>query len=129
MEGKKKGEKAMAAAVGVLVILLSARRLPVGVADPNSAFCQCYLVCFQFDPDCSLKGWQSCHDYCCNQACHSPGDADFDGVCGGRYQASICGTGVEAAIDDATSSTTTEDAAASYRSRRRGKAEAEAKHG
>uniref|UniRef100_N1QTC1 Uncharacterized protein n=1 Tax=Aegilops tauschii TaxID=37682 RepID=N1QTC1_AEGTA len=61
MEGKK--ERVMAAAVCVLVILLSARRLPVGVADASSTFCNYYLGCFQFDPECSGEGWQRCFFY------------------------------------------------------------------
>ncbi|KAM3296028.1 hypothetical protein ACQJBY_038389 [Aegilops geniculata] len=124
MEGRKK-ERVMAVAVCVLVILLWAQRLPVGVADPTSPFCRCYLGCFEFDdPDCSGEGWQSCHDYCCAQACHLPGDADFDRVCGAEYQASACG--IQAADVD-TTSTTTDDAAANYWSGRHGKAKA--KHG
>ncbi|KAM3239573.1 hypothetical protein ACQJBY_053327 [Aegilops geniculata] len=92
MEGRKK-ERVMAAAVFVLVILLSAQRLPVGVADPTtSAFCQCYLGCFQYDPECSGEGWQRCHDYCCAIACRFPGDADFNRVCEGTGGQQACGT-------------------------------------
>ena len=90
MEGRK-NERVKAAAVCVLVILLSAQRLPIGVADPTSAFCQCYLGCF--DLDCSRKGWQRCHDYCCAQVCHLPGDADFDLECRGGYHACTESTG------------------------------------
>ncbi|KAM3296032.1 hypothetical protein ACQJBY_038393 [Aegilops geniculata] len=121
MEGKK--ERVMAGAVFVLVILLSPQWLPVGVADPMSAFCQCYLGCF--DPDCSGEGWQSCHDYCCAQVCHLPGDADFDRVCGAGYQASACD--IQATDVGTTSTSTTDDAAANYWSGRHGKAKA--KHG
>uniref|UniRef100_M8C7M6 Uncharacterized protein n=1 Tax=Aegilops tauschii TaxID=37682 RepID=M8C7M6_AEGTA len=97
MEGRNK-ERVMAGAVFVLFILLSAQRLPVGVADPaTSAFCQCYLGCFQFDPECSGEGWQRCHDYCCAIACRFPGDADFDRVCEGTGGQQACGT--EATLD------------------------------
>ncbi|KAE8812191.1 hypothetical protein D1007_10798 [Hordeum vulgare] len=93
MEGRKK-ERVMAGAVCVLVILLSAQRLPVGIADASSAFCQCYLGCF--DPGCSGQDCQYCHGFCCDIACRFHGDGDFDSVCGGSgaggQQASACGT-------------------------------------
>ncbi|XP_037451433.1 uncharacterized protein LOC119322028 [Triticum dicoccoides] len=120
MEGRK-NERVKAGAVCVLVILLSAQRLSVGVADPTSAFCQCYLGCF--DPDCAGEGWQRCHDYCCAQVCHLPGDADFDLECRGGYHACTESTG------DDTTSTTTGDAAASYWSGRHGQVKAKHGHG
>ncbi|KAF7083250.1 hypothetical protein CFC21_087058 [Triticum aestivum] len=126
MEGRKK-ERVMATAVCVLVILLSAQRLPVGLADPTSPFCQCYLGCFGFDPECSGEGWQRCHDYCCAIACRFPGDADFDRVCEGSGGQQTCGT--EAPGYDTTSTTTADDAVvkANYWSGGHGKAKA--KHG
>ena len=86
MEGRNK-ERVMAGAVFVLFILLSAQRLPVGVADPaTSPFCQCYVCCYQ---GCKVN---NCSDCCAD--CYFPGDPDFKNGCrmSGGKQAPVCGT-------------------------------------